>query len=61
MGRLNKRKVHLSDLRNAQRQQLLAQQSLNYYNYNLHAVHWERLSENEESDIEISDVDNDFH
>jgi predicted nuclease of predicted toxin-antitoxin system len=60
MGRLNKRKAHLSNLRNAKRQQLLAQQSLNYYNDNLHAVHWEGLPENEESDIEILDVDDDF-
>ncbi len=60
MGRLNKRKAHLSDLRNAKRQQLLAQQSLNFYDDNLHAAHWEGLSENEESEIEISDVDDDF-
>jgi glycerol kinase len=56
MRRLNKRKAHLSDPRNATRQQLLAQQHLNYYDDNLHAVHWEELSENEESDSEISDA-----
>jgi lipopolysaccharide export LptBFGC system permease protein LptF len=60
MGRLNKRKAHLSDLRNAKRQQLLAQQSLHFSENALHAVHWERFSEDEESDIEISDIDDDF-
>ncbi len=60
MGKLNKHKAHLSDLRNAKQQQLLAQQSLNYYDNNLHVVHWEKLSEDEESNIEISNVDNDF-
>jgi hypothetical protein len=60
MGRLNNKKAHLSDLRNTKRQQLLAQQSLNYYDDNLNAVHWEGLSKNEESDIVSSDVDNDF-
>ncbi len=60
MGRLNKRKAHLSDLRNAKRQQLLAQQSLNNYDNTLHAAHWEGLSEDEESDIEISDDDDFF-
>ncbi len=60
MGRLNKRKAHLSDLRNAKRQQLLAQQSLNFSENDLHGAHWEGLSEDEESNIEVSDVDDDF-
>ncbi len=60
MRRLNKQKAHLSDLQNAKRQQLQAQQSFDFYDNNLHAVHWEGLSENEESDIEISDIDDDF-
>ncbi len=60
MGRLNKRKAHLSNLRNAKRQQLLAQQNLSFSDDDFHRVHWEGLSENEESDIEISDIDDDF-
>ncbi len=34
MGRLNKRKSHMSDLQYAKRQLLLAQQSLKYYDNN---------------------------
>jgi glycerol kinase len=60
MGRLNKQKAHLSDLRNAKRQQLLAQQSLNFLENELHVVHCDGFSEDEESDIEIYDTDNDF-
>ena len=61
MGRLNKRKAQLTNLRNAKRQQLLAQQSLNIYdNDDFHAVHWEGFSDDKESDIEFSDNDNNF-
>jgi hypothetical protein len=60
MGGLNKQKAPLSDIQNAKRQQLLAQQSLNFSENELHAVHWEGFSEDEESDIEISEIDDDF-
>jgi hypothetical protein len=60
MGRLSKRRAHLSNLYNAKRQQLLAQQSLNISENELHAVHWKGFSEDEDCDIEITDIDNDF-
>jgi hypothetical protein len=60
MARLNKQNAHLSDLQNAKRQQLLAQQGLDFSKNNLHAVHWEGFSKNGKGNIKFSDVNNDF-
>ncbi len=57
MGKLNKWKAYLSDLRNAKWQLLLAQRSHNFFENDLHAVHWEGLSEDKESNIKITDID----
>ncbi len=45
MGRLSKQKAHLSDLQNAKRQQLLAQQSPDLSKNDLHAAHQEGFSD----------------
>ncbi len=57
---LNKQKTHLSNLYTAKREQLIAEQSLDYSENNIHGAYWERLAEDEKRDINISDFDNDF-
>jgi hypothetical protein len=60
MKRLKKQKAHLTNLWTIKRQHLLAQPGLNSSDTKIHAVHWEGLIEDEESNIEISNIANKF-
>ena len=55
MGYLNKRRRHLRDAREAKRQRRLDEAHNDHSTDVLHEAHWEGLSESEESDVEISE------
>ena len=55
MGHLNKRRRHLRDAREIKRQRRLDETHNDHSTDVLHEAHWEGLSESEESDVEISE------